>query len=122
MLVLTGASHRVAWSGDQDVSLVSDLELRSTVGAASTWRVPISGAHDITATLDGRDVPVFIEAGGQQVAVAIPGAGTYKLQVRRTATVTTDRLARSLDFPVNSMPSARVILDQLSPATSRRGY
>ncbi|MGA9922826.1 MAG: hypothetical protein WBQ29_05435 [Isosphaeraceae bacterium] len=113
-LILTGAVHHVAWSGDQEVSLVSDLELRSTAGAASTWKVPIARAHDITAALDGREVPVFIEAGGQQAAITIPGAGSFKLQVRRTATVAGDRLAESLDFPVNPMPSARLILDRPS--------
>jgi len=113
-LLLTGAVHHVAWSGDQEVSLVSDLELRSTAGAAATWKVPIAGAYDITATLDGREVPVFIEAGGQQAAITIPGAGSFKLQVRRAATVATDRLAELLDFPVNPMPSARLILDRPS--------
>ena len=113
-LILTGAVHHVAWSGDQEVSLVSDLELRSTAGAASTWKVPIARAHDITAALDGREVPVFIEAGGQQAAITIPGAGSFMLQVRRTATVAGDRLAESLDFPVNPMPSARLILDRPS--------
>ncbi|MBV8126359.1 MAG: hypothetical protein JO114_01695 [Planctomycetaceae bacterium] len=113
-LILTGAVHHVAWSGDQEVSLVSDLELRSTAGVASTWKVPIAGAHDITAALDGREVPVFIEAGGQQAAITIPGAGSFQLQVRRTATVAGDRLAESLDFPVNPMPSARLILDRSS--------
>src|SRR5271166_2324965 len=113
-LLLTGAVHHVAWSGDQEVSLVSDLELRSTADEATTWKVPIARAHDITAALDGREVPVFIEAGGQQAAITIPGAGSFQLQVRRTATVAGDRLAESLDFPVNPMPSARLILDRSS--------
>jgi len=113
-LLLTGAAHHVAWSGDQEVSLVSDLELRSTATGAATWRVPIAGAHDISATLDDRAVPVFIEADGQQAAISIPGAGSYKLQVRRTARVVADRQLESLDFPVNPMPSARLIVDRTS--------
>jgi len=111
-LLLTGAVHHVARSGDQEVSLVSDLEIRSTTGAAATWKVPIAGAHDISAALDGREVPVFIEAGGQQATVTIPGAGRFKLQVRRAATVAKEILAESLGFPVNPTPSARLILDQ----------
>ena len=113
-LFLTGAVHHVFWSGDREISLVSDLEIRSTAGVASTWRVPITGAHDITAALDGREVPMFIEAGGQQAAITIPGAGSFKLQVRRTATVATEGLEESLDFPVNPMPSARLIMDRPS--------
>ena len=113
-LFLTRAVHHLAWSGDHQVSLVSDLDLRSTAVAASSWRVPITGAHDIAASLDGSDVPVFIETGGQQAAITIPGAGSFKLQVRRTAAVTQERGEESLDFPVNSMPSARLIMDRLT--------
>ncbi len=114
LLVLTGAVHHIAFSTEQGASLVSDLELTSTIHEASTWKVPIAGAHDISATVDGREVPVFIEAGGQQAGIPIPGAGSFKLQVRRTAIVKSERQATSLEFPVNLMPSARLTLERFS--------
>ena len=114
-LILTGAVHRVARSGDREISLVSELELRSTSAAPATWKVPITGAYDITADLDGRKVPVLIEAGGEQAAISIPGAGSFKLQVRRTAQrVVADRHEESLEFPVNPMPAARLMMDRQS--------
>ncbi len=114
LLALTGAAHHVVWSGDRDVSLVSDLTVRSTVGVASIWRVPISGAHDISAALDGRDVPVFIEPGGQLAGIAIPGPGNFTIKLRRTTTLKTSGMAKSLDFAVNPMPSARLAIDPSS--------
>jgi hypothetical protein len=110
-MFLTKAIHQVSRSGNREICLVSDLEIRSTLSAASTWKVPITGAHDITAALDGSEVPVFLESGGRQAAVRIPGGGSFKLQVRRTVTLTTDPLGTSLDFPVNPVPTARLIID-----------
>ena len=114
-LFLTGAIHHVAWSGDQEVSLVSDLELRSTAGVASTWRVPINGAHDITATLDGPRGPGVHRgrrtAGGNHYSGSRHTSGSRfggPCQWQR------HHRAESLDFPVNPMPSARLILDRPS--------
>ena len=64
-------------------SWVSDL-IPSDSRRGIDLEISIARAHDITAVLDGREVPVFIEAGGQQAAITIPGAGSFKLQVRRT--------------------------------------
>src|SRR5262249_22305508 len=84
-IILIGATHHVTWSGEQEVVVLSELTLRNPGSAPATWNVPVGEAREISATLDGHATAVFIEAGGQQAVVPIPGAGTFKLQIRRIA-------------------------------------
>ena len=116
LLILTDAVHHVTRSGDGDVVLSSELAIRTTATGAGTWKVPVGGAREISASLEGHPVPVFMEAGGEQAAIPIQGAGTFRLQVRRTATLIKEGLADFLSFPVNPLPSARLIVD--GPASS----
>ncbi|MBV8488461.1 MAG: hypothetical protein JO161_09295, partial [Planctomycetaceae bacterium] len=109
-VVLVGASHRLSWSGQREVLLESELELRAT--GEVTWKLPVGGAREISAALDGQTVPVFIEAGGKQAVIALPAAGSFKLLARRTLDVTGHEPAVTLDFPVNPHPAARLIVDQ----------
>ncbi len=109
-IVLVGASHHLSWSGQREVLVESELELRAT--GEATWKLPVGGAREISAVLDGRAVPVFIEAGGQQAAIALPAAGSFKLLARRTLDVTGDEPTVALDFPVNPHPGARLVVDR----------
>lgn len=111
-MVLTGATHRVQRIAANEVLLVSELEFEASAGPAASWKVPISGAHDIAAELDGRAVPLFIEAGGQQATMTIPGPGMFNLRVRRSITAPAQGPATTLVFPVNPSPSARLILER----------
>ena len=96
---------------DREVVLSSELSIRATAPGSATWRVPVGGAREISATLDGRPVPVFMEAGGRQAAIPIQGSrhvpapGPEDRDPRRDGPVDT------LEFPVNPLPSARLIVD-----------
>jgi hypothetical protein len=90
--------------------LESDLLLRVTGGEPASWRVPVAGAREITATLDGRPVPIFVEAEGREAVLALPGPGSFRIQLRRTASVARGGSEESLDFAVNALPSARLIV------------
>jgi hypothetical protein len=109
-VVLVGASHHLSWSGQREVLLESELELRAS--GEATWKLPVGGAREISAVLDGRAVPVFIEAGGQQAVIAVPAAGSFKLLARRILDVTGDEPAVTLDFRVNPHPEARLVVDR----------
>jgi hypothetical protein len=109
-VVLVGASHHLSWSGQREALLESELELRAT--GEATWKLPVGGAREISAVLDGRVVPVFIEAGGQQATIALPAAGSFKLLARRTVDATGDEPGVTLDFPVNPHPGARLVVDR----------
>jgi hypothetical protein len=118
--ILIGATHHVSWSGDQDVVVQSELVLRNPGPAPAMWKVPVGGARDISATLDGHAATVFIEAGGTLAAVPLQSAGDFKLRLRRTATLFKDGPLDSLVLPVNPMPSARLIIDKSSRSNALR--
>ena len=115
--MLVEASHRVAWSDEHQVTLISDLVVQSRGEGQTVWRVPIARAREISATIDGHEVPVFIEEGGREAAVTIPGTGRFKIQIRRTVSATALEQTHSLEFPVNPNPSARLVLEP--PADAR---
>ena len=120
LLVLTGATHHVTRTGDRDAVLSSELSIRATTPGSATWRLPVAGARDITATLEGSPVPVFIEGDGKQASIPIQGPGTVRVLVRRTATVSRDGTVESLDFPVNPLPSARLIVEGAKGSSTPR--
>ena len=110
LLILTDATHHITRVGDRDVILSSELAIRVTVAGSATWRVPVSGAREISATVEGRPVPVWVEGGGRLAAIPVEGPGTVRLAIRRTATLARDGSVDSLEFPVNPLPSARLIV------------
>ena len=111
-ILATAAAHHISWSGDHEVVLDSDLELRAPGPTATVWRVPIAGIHEISATLNGRPAPVVIEEAGQQAAIPIPGPGRFRLQVRGSKTAIKDGTSESVEFPINPMPSASLVVDR----------
>ena len=89
--------------------------------SVATWRIPVGDAKEISATLDGRPVPVFIEAPAQQAAVQVPAAGNYEFLLRRTVDVTRDSQADTVAFPVNPMPSAGIVIENAPPSVEAMG-
>ena len=78
------------------------------------WKLPVAGAREISATLDGSPVPVFIEGGGKQASIPIAGPRhRCELLVRRTAAARQGRPGGIARFPGQSSP--------LSPPDRRRG-
>ncbi|WP_165227420.1 hypothetical protein [Aquisphaera insulae] len=109
-LVLVDATHRVSWQGAREVSIASELVILKRDGAPGRWSIPIAGCRDIGATIDGKPVPVFIEAGGTRAEVDVTGAGRHDLTIRRSASLSPTGGAEGVDIPVNPHPSARVVV------------
>ncbi len=104
------AVHRVLRKSAQDVVVETELELVAFGPGPFSWIIPVAFARDIEATLDGKSIPVSIEAGGARSVVAIPSAGSHVLRVRRSTGTKIEAGQETLVLPVNAMPAARVIL------------
>ena len=83
LLTAVDSPDLLAGAANQAV-LQSDLDALCRTGNDSerVWRVPIKGIHEISATLNGRPVPVMIEEEGQQAAIPIPGPGRFRIHFR----------------------------------------
>jgi hypothetical protein len=105
------ALHRVTRKTDFEVVVDSEIDLIANGRAPFAWSFPVSSAHDIEVTLDGKRLPVAIEPGGARGRVEIAEAGEHRLHIRRSAaTVAEDGLA-GISLPVGAMPSARVVVE-----------
>ncbi len=105
------ASHRVARKSALDIVVDSEIELVAFGRAPFAWRIPVSSARDIEATLDGEWLPISIEPGGVMGTLAISRAGSHVLRIHRSALVSADAGFEKLSLPVNAMPSARVVVE-----------
>jgi hypothetical protein len=106
------AAHRVARRSEQEILVETELELAARGPGPFVWRIPVSSARDISATLGGQPVPIAVEAGGDRAVVVLPQAGNYLLRVRRWAAVRTDAAgAQVLSLPVNAAPMALLVVE-----------
>ena len=110
-----GASRlRLAPSRPQehgDIVVDSEIELVASGSEPLAWRIPVSSARDIEATLDGEWLPISIEPGGVMGTLAISRAGSHLLRIHRLAAARTEAGFEMLSLPVNPMPSARVVVE-----------
>ena len=70
--------------GSSRVVVETELGVVASGRSPWVWRLPVSGARDIEATLDGQKAPISILPGGQVGELAIPSAGRHVLAVRRS--------------------------------------
>ena len=111
------AMHHVRRRAGREVLVETALVLAALGQAPLTWRLPVSGARDIEARLDGEKTPLSIEPGGQVGEVAIPRAGNHVLTVRRSYATKSEAGIEVLNIPVNAFASARVVVDAPEPGT-----
>jgi hypothetical protein len=106
------AAHRVARRSEWEILVETEIELAARGPGPFAWRVPVSSARDISATLGGEPVPIAVEPGGGRAAVALPKAGNYLLRVRRWAAARADDAgAQVLNLPVNPAPMAVLVVE-----------
>jgi hypothetical protein len=103
------AVHRVSRRTATDITVDTEMELVAVGQAPFRWRIPVTSARDIEATLDGQRVPISIEPGGSFGALAISRAGKHVLKVHRSAAARTEGDFETLSLPVNALATARVI-------------
>jgi hypothetical protein len=106
------ALHHVRRKNGRTVAIDTEFAIVAAGQAPFTWRVPVSGARDIEAWLDGKQAPLAIAPGGKLGEIMIPAAGSHALLLRRSYTTRSDAGFESLDFPVNALASARVVVNR----------
>jgi hypothetical protein len=106
------AVHRVGRRSGQDVIVETEIELDAGGHGPCAWRIPVSTARDISATLDGQSVPLAVEPGGEFATVVLPTDGKHRLRLRRwTSARSEDGGVESINLPVNAIPVARLTVD-----------
>src|SRR5262249_27103781 len=81
--------------------------------ASFLWSFPIAGAREITATVDGSDVPVRVEPGGKTATLRVEfesGRNRIRLVIRRVITPAATRGSTAAVVAVNRVVSARVVV------------
>ena len=104
--------HHIGQRIGRTVVAQTELEIVASGKPPFIWRVPVSGAREIEARLDGKVVPLAIAPGGKLGEVSIPQAGSHTLLIRRSFATRNDAGSDSLDFPVNAVASARLVVDR----------
>jgi hypothetical protein len=118
-VILESASHHVAWASEWEAVVESELTLRNLGGSLATWNVPVEGAREISAAIEGHPAPVFLDGSGRQAAIQVPGSAVVTVRVRRSVEMKREGPVLTLAFPVNPMPSARLEIDRPAlPMTS----
>lgn len=114
----SGVVHRVSAVDGVQVEVESRWDLEVDGPGATTWTMPIGGARDLVAEIDGVPAPVRIVGGGQAAEVAVSGPGRRQLAFRRALTTDRDGPRRSIWLPINPMPSAKARV-AFRPTTER---
>ena len=75
--------------------VASAFDLWSAASRPAAWAFPVEGARDLSAQLDGRDVPVRVAPGAATATVEVAGTGPHRLVVRRLGALADDRRGRT---------------------------
>lgn len=106
----TDAHHVVTITGGKTAEAV--LESRLVLWIAgdgdARWAIPVAGARDMSATVDGSEAVVHVEPGGQSASIFLSGAGRHDAVVRRTIALDRGDAWESLSIAVNAIPTARL--------------
>jgi hypothetical protein len=102
------ATHEVRWNGEQEALIQSQYALWAVGPDPHSWSIPVGGARDLTASLDGQNVPILVEPGGQRASVTVAGQGRHVLRVARAVSATKSDVGATLLLPINPTASARL--------------
>ncbi len=90
-------------------------------GPAASWTFPVEDSREITATLDGRSVPVQIETDGRTGSVLLDGLGRHGdpsrtlLQIGRIVGLRHESSGDVLSLSINPMALAHVVVEDILP-------
>ncbi len=110
-----GASHRIAADGPSEARITSEFDLVLGPTDGSEWSFPIEGARDVSARLDGKDIPVRITSGGKSGTISLAGEGVHKLTVDRRMARTKQEGGTGLRLSVPPVATARVAVEATAP-------
>ena len=106
------APGRLERGGRRDLVVVeTELTLAAAGRGPARWAIPVDEAREISATVDGADVPVRIEPGARSASVPIDPSGTgrlYRLALRRSFRPRRGDWGESIGVTVNPVAAARV--------------
>lgn len=106
----TDALHRVETVSDRSVRISSVFSLVVHGDDPAEWRIPMAGAWEIRATLDGQFYPIRLEDEGRIGLVIIRGSGNHRLRVDRVMGPDVSHRGSKLIVPINPIPRADVEL------------
>jgi hypothetical protein len=109
LISASSAEHIVALTGDaaREAHVESRLVLWVVGDGDANWSIPIAGARDLSASVDGSESVVHVDAGGQTATLFVNGPGRHEAIVRRTIPLDRGELVQSISIPVNAVPTAR---------------
>ncbi len=102
---LTASLHEVRREGAADARVASAYDILLEGPGTVAWPIPIGAARDLSANLDGRDVPIRL---GSTATVEIAGEGTHRLILRRLVALDQTVGGDSLRLPVPPLATARL--------------
>ncbi len=118
-VIATDALHRVHPSGREASLVESRFVLVADGPGPRDWSLPIVEARDLSAQLDGREVPLAIGPEAREATVSLPGPGRFVLEVRRVVPRQAPAGAPRIDLPIPPLATALVEVDptpDLEPA------
>lgn len=106
---LVAAEHRVSREEAGFAVVESRCEVEVAGEGPCSWALPIGAARDLSATVDGRPVPVAIAADGAVGSVAMAGPGVHSLRVRRSVPLgAVGPVGERFRLPINRAAFARI--------------
>ncbi len=115
-LVASDARHRILEraAGRAATVVETELTLLGLGRGSAVWTFPIDAAREITATLDGKHVPVRVEQGARSASVPVDVRSpdqTFHLMIRRSVTPRQGDWGESITLSVNPVATAWVEVD-----------
>lgn len=105
------AEHIVHGAPSGDLRIESRFELVSQAQghAPAFWSFPVADVREITATVDGKQVPVHIAPGGRSASIRLDGdPGSHRFVLQRVIRPQRGDWGQSIALAVNPVATARV--------------
>ncbi len=114
------ARHHLGWRPEspETVLVETELTLASEGEGLAHWAFPVDDSREISAELDGTEVPVRVEPGGHSADIRVEVTAAdrarerlRRLRIRRSVTQHKTPAGASISLAINPVASARVAVD-----------
>ena len=112
------AEHRVRWGEGGELRVETAIDLHVTGAGRSAWTFPIGEAHDLSASLDDRPVPISVGPHARVGTVRVEGPGPHRLVLERRTTARPGEAGPTYRLPIGPVANARIAIDP--PPEGRR--
>ena len=105
------ATHHVSMPDEREVVVESEFTIARGDGPSPSWVFPVEDAREITATLDGRAVPIEIRPEGRNALVRLGPEDRQQLVVRRSVNPRRGASEPTIRLAINPVATARVSVE-----------